>query len=161
MSMKNGKGMNETILGWFKRVHPEELWAVKEMPPAVTFKDMGKSMAAGQGMGEAASHSDTATRELMLHRLTELQNKDVDELIDWCNADFRERVRREYREKKSPTLAKPKPDKILINAGKAHVALQKVSGLLSGVDCLALADSLGKDGIDELRGILRAQCAVA
>ena len=46
-------------------------------------------------------------------------------------------------------------DLILINAGKAHVALQKVSGLLSGVDCLALADGLGKDGIDELCGILR------
>ena len=155
MKKKNGDGLNETILGWFKRVHPEELWAVKGMPPAVTFKDMEKSMAEGQGMGEAANHSDTATRELMLHRLAELQNKDVDELIDWCNANFRERVRREYREKKSPRLAKPKPDKILINAGKAHVVLQKVSGLLSGVDCLALADSLGKGGIDELCGILR------
>ena len=154
MSRKND-GINETILGWFKRVHPEELWAVKEMPPAVTFKDMEKSMAAGQGMGEAEHHSDTATRELMLHRLAELLDKDVDELIDWCNANFRERVRREYREKKSPRLAKPKPDKILINAGKAHVELQKVSGLLSGVDCLALADGLGKGGIDELRGILR------
>ena len=27
--------------------------------------------------------------------------------------------------------------------------------MLSGVDCLALADGLGKDGIDELCGILR------
>ena len=155
MKQKKGRGLNETILGWFKRVHPEELWAVKEMPPAVTFKDMEKSMATGQGMGEAASHSDTATRELMLHRLAELLDKDVDELINWCNANFRERVRREYREKLSPRLEKPKPDLILINAGKAHVALQKVTGLLSGVDCLALADGLGKGGIDELRGILR------
>ncbi len=154
MSRKND-GINETILGWFKRVHPEELWAVKEMPPTVTFKDMEKSMAAGQGMGEAEHHSDTATRELMLDRLAELLDKDVDELIDWCNANFRERVRREYREKLSPRLEKPKPELILINAGKAHVALQKVSGLLSGVDCLALADGLGKGGIDELRGILR------
>ena len=154
MKKKDGDGLNETILGWFKRVHPEELWAVKGMPPAVTFNDMEKSMAEGQGMGEAENHSDTATRELMLHRLAELQKKDVDELIDWCNANFRERVRREYREKKSPRLAKPKPDKILINAGKAHVALQKVSGSLAGIDCLALADSLGKGGIKELRGIL-------
>ena len=154
MSRKND-GINETILEWFKRVHPEELWAIKEMPPTVTFKDMEKSMAAGQGMGEAEHHSDTATRELMLDRLAELLDKDVDELIDWCNANFRERVRREYKANMSPRLAKPKPDTILINAGKAHVALQKVSGLLSGVDCLALADGLGKDGIDELRGILR------
>ena len=55
MSRKND-GINETILGWFKRVHPEELWAVKEMPPTGTFKDMEKSMAAGQGMGEAFLH---------------------------------------------------------------------------------------------------------
>ncbi len=30
MSRKN-EGINETILGWFKRVHPEELWAIKEL----------------------------------------------------------------------------------------------------------------------------------
>ena len=46
---------------------------------------MEKSMAAGQGMGEAEHHSDTATREMMLDRLAELLDKDVDELIDWCN----------------------------------------------------------------------------
>ena len=74
MSKKNN-GINETILGWFKRVHPEELWAVKDMPPTVTFKDMEKSMATGQGMGEAEHHSDTATRELMLDRLAELLDK--------------------------------------------------------------------------------------
>ena len=61
MSRKNS-GINETILGWFKRVHPEELWAIKGMPPALTFRDMKKSMAVGQGMGEAERHSDTATR---------------------------------------------------------------------------------------------------
>ena len=154
MSRKND-GINETILGWFKRVHPEELWAVKEMPPTVTFKDMEKSMAAGQGMGEAEHHSDTATRELMLHRLAELLGKNIDELIGWSDANFRERVRSEYREKMSPRLAKPKTDGILINAGRAHVALQKVTGVLSGVDCLALADGFGKDGIGELCGILR------
>ena len=105
MSRKND-GINETILGWFKRVHPEELWAVKGMPSAVTFKDMEKSMAAGQGMGEAEHHSDTATRELMLDRLAELLDKDVNELIDWCNANFRERVRREYKAK-HPKAKKP------------------------------------------------------
>ena len=47
MSMKNGKGMNETILGWFKRVHPEELWAVGEMPPCLTFADMKKEHGCG------------------------------------------------------------------------------------------------------------------
>ena len=65
-------GIDETILGWFKRVHPEELWAVDEMPPALTFRDRKKSMAAGRGMGEASRHSDTATREMMLDRLAEL-----------------------------------------------------------------------------------------
>lgn len=37
MKKKNGDGLNETIFGWFNRVHPEELWAVKGMPPAATF----------------------------------------------------------------------------------------------------------------------------
>ena len=55
----------------------------------------------------------------------------------------------------SPMLAKPKPDEICILAGKAHVALQKVAGSLSGIDCLALADGLGRAGIKELCGILR------
>ena len=148
-------GIDETILGWFKRVHPEELWAVDEMPPALTFADMKKSMDAGDGMGEAARHSDTATRELMLDRLAELVGKDSRELVEEANAKFREKIRGEYKVKESPRLAKPKPDNICILAGKAHVALQKVAGSLSGIDCLALADGLGKDGIKELRGVLR------
>ena len=138
MSKKNN-GINETILGWFKRVHPEELWAIKEMPPTVTFKDMENSMATGQGMGEAEHHSDTATRELMLDRLAELLDKDVDELIDWCNANFRERVRREYKAKhrkaKKPDIKK----------------LRDLADALRGIDCLALGDGLGKDGIAEFR----------
>ena len=155
MNRKNGKGMNETILGWFKREHPEELWAVGEMPPCLTFVDMKKSMDAGDGMGEAARHSDTATREMMLDRLAELVGKDSSELVEEANAKFREKVRGEYRAKRSPRLAKPNPDEICVLAGKAHVALQKVAGSLSGIDCLALADGLGKDGIKELRGVLR------
>ena len=62
-------------------------------------------------------------------------------------------MRSEYREK-HPRARKPKPDVICMNAGKAHVALQKVSGSLTGIDCLALADGLGKGGLKELRGIL-------
>ena len=154
MKKKNGDGLNETVLGWFKRVHPEELWAVGEMPPTLTFEDVRKSMEAGESMGEAARHSDTMTREMILDRLARLCGKKTGELIDWCNAKFREKLRSEYREK-HPRARKPKPDCILMDAGKAHVALQKVSGSLSGVDCLALADGLGRGGIDELRGILR------
>ena len=148
-------GMKETIVGWFKRVHPEELWAVEKMPPCLTFEDMKKSMDAGDGLGEADEHSDTATRELMLDRLAELVGKDANKLVEEANAKFREKVRGEYRAKRSPTLAKPKPDEICVLAGKAHVALQKVAGSLSGIDCLALADGLGRGGIKELRGILR------
>ena len=149
MSRKND-GINETILGWFKRMHPEELWAVKEMPPTVTFKDMEKSMAAGQGMGEAEHHSDTATRELMLDRLAELLDKDVDELIDWCNANFRERVRREYKAK-HPKAKKPDVKKLRALAAAAAVAARDLVDALRGIDCLALGDRLGKDGIAEFR----------
>ena len=153
MKQKKGRGLNETILGWFKRVHPEELWAVGEMPPALTFEDMRKSMESGDSMGEAARHSDTMTREMMLDHLAKLCGKGTDELVGWCNAKFREKTRSEYKAK-HPRARKPKPDVICMNAGKAHVALQKVSGSLSGVDGLALADGLGKGGIKELRGIL-------
>ena len=155
MGKNNNDGMKETILGWFKRVHPEELWAVGEMPPCLTFEDMRKSMDAGDGMGEAAKHSDTATRELMLDRLAELVGKDSRKLVEEANAKVREKIRGEYKVKESPRLAKPKPDEICSLAGKAHVAVQKVTGSLSGVDCLALADGLGKDGIQELRNSLR------
>ena len=155
MKKKNGDGLNETILGWFKRVHPEELWAVGEMPPCLTFADMKRSMDAGDGMGEAARHSDTATREMMLDRLAELVGKKSNELVKEANAKVREKIRGEYKVKESPRLAKPKPDEICVLVGKAHVALQKVAGSLSGIDCLALADGLGRAGIKELRGILR------
>ena len=63
MSRKND-GINETILGWFKRMHPEELWAVKEMPPTVTFKDMEKSMATGQRMGAPERYRTRGFRDL-------------------------------------------------------------------------------------------------
>ena len=149
MSKKNN-GINETILGWFKRVHPEELWAIKEMPPTVTFKDMENSMATGQGMGEAEHHSDTATRELMLDRLAELLDKDVDELIDWCNANFRERVRREYKAKHRKAK-KPNIKKLRDLAGAAAATVRDLAGALRGVDCLALGDGLGKDGVAEFR----------
>ena len=155
MGKENNEGMKETILGWFKRVHPEELWAVGEMPPCLTFEDMKNSMEVGEGMGEAEEHSDTMTRDMMLDRLAELLGKDSSELVKEANAKCRDKVRGEYRAKMSPSLEKPKPDDICVLAGKAHIALQKVAGSLSGVDCLALADGLGKDGIRELRGVLR------
>jgi len=63
MSRKND-GINETILGWFKRMHPEELWAVKEMSPTVTFKDMEKRMATGQGMGAPERYRTRGFRDL-------------------------------------------------------------------------------------------------
>ena len=154
MKKKNGNGLNETVLGWFKRVHPEELWAVGKMPPTLTFEDVRKSMEAGDSMGEAARHSDTMTREMILDRLAKLCGKGTGELIDWCNAKFREKLRSEYKAK-HPRARKPKPDVICMNAGRASVALQKVAGSLTGIDCLALADGLGRGGIDELRGILR------
>ena len=125
MSREND-GINETIFGWFKRVYPEELWAIKEMPPTVTFKDMEKSMTAGQGMGEAEHHSDTATGELMLDRLAELLDKDVDELIDWCNANFRERVRCEYKAK-HPKAKKPDIKKLRDLAVAAEVAVRDLA----------------------------------
>ena len=154
MKKKNGNGLNETVLGWFKRVHPEELWAVGEMPPTLTFEDVRKSMEAGDSMGEAARHSDTMTREMILDRLAKLCGKGTGELIGWCNAKFRDKMRSEYKAS-HPRAKKPKTGLILISTGKAHVALQKVAGLLSGVDCLELGDGLGKDGIKELHGILR------
>lgn len=153
MKKKNGNGLNETVLGWFKRVHPEELWAVGEMPPTLTFEDVRKSMEAGDSMGEAARHSDTMTREMILDRLAKLCGKGTGELIGWCNAKFRDKMRSEYKAS-HPRAKKPKTGLILISTGKAHVALQKVSGSLTGIDCLALADGLGKGGLKELRGIL-------
>ena len=153
MKQKKCRGLNETILGWFKRMHPEELWAVGKMPPTLTFEDVRKSMEAGDSMGEAARHSDTMTREMILDRLAKLCGKRTGELIDWCNAKFREKLRSEYKAS-HPMAKKPKPDIICMNAGKAHAALQKVSGSLTGIDCLALADGLGKGGLKELRGIL-------
>ena len=150
---KKNSGLNESVLGWFKRVHPEELWAVEKMPPSLKFGDVLKSMESGDSMGEAERHSDTMTREMILDRLAKLCGKGTGELIDWCNAKFREKTRSEYKAK-HPRAKKPKPDVICMNAGKASVALQKVSGSLAGIDCLALADGLGKDGIKELRGVL-------
>lgn len=153
MSRKND-GINETILGWFKRVHPKELWTVKEMPPTVTFKGKKKSMVTGLGMGEAEHHSDTATREPMLDRLAELLDKDIDELIDWCNANSRERVRREYKAK-HPKAKKPDIKKLRDLALAAEVAVRDLASALSAVDRLALGDGLGKDGTAEFRSTFR------
>ena len=153
MSRKN-EGINETILGWFKRVHPEELWAIKGMPPAVTFKDMEQSMAAGQGMGEASRHSDTATREMMLDRLAELLDKSVGDLVDWCNAKFMARIRSEYKAKQSPNRRKPDCGRIRRLAVSAQIEIKKLAAAMENIDCLILADTLGRDGLVELKGRL-------
>ena len=153
MSRKN-EGINETILGWFKRVHPEELWAIKGMPPAVTFKDMEKSMAAGAGMGEAEHYSDTATRGLMLDRLAELLDKSTEDLIDWCNAKFMERLRSEYKAKQSPNRRKPNCVRIRCLAESAQAEIRKLAAAMENVDCLMLADKLGKDGLAVLKSRL-------
>ena len=154
MNRENGKGMNETILGWFKRMHPEELWAVKEMPLTVTFKDMEKSMAAGQGMGEPEYHSDTATREMMLNRLAELLDKNTDDLIDWSNAKFMERIRREYKATKSPKKRKPDCGRIQELAESVRQKIAEYATSIVGVDCLMLADALGMDGLASLKSSL-------
>ena len=154
MNRKNGKGMNETILGWFKREHPDELWAIKGMPRKITFKDMEKSMGAGNGMGEAESHSDTVTRGLMLDRLAELLDKNTDDLIDWSNAKFMERIRGEYKANKSPKKRKPHCRRIRELAESARQAIGEYATSLVGVDCLMLADGLGKDGLASLKSSL-------
>ena len=153
MSRKND-GINETILGWFKRVHPEELWAIKGMPPAITFRDMKKSMAAGQGMGEAERHSDTATREMMLDRIAELLDKSVGDLVDWCNAKFMARIRSEYKAKQSPNRHKPDCGRIRSLAESAQIESKKLAAAMENVDCLMLADTLGRDGLVELKSRL-------
>ena len=150
MKQKKGRGLNETILGWFKRVHPEELWAVGKMPPKLTFEDVRKSMEAGDSMGEAERHSDTMTREMILDRLAKLCGKGTDELIGWCNAKFREKLRSEYREK-HPRARKPAVKKLRDLAGAAEAAVRDLADALRGIDCLALGDRLGKDGIAEFR----------
>ena len=151
---KNG-GLNETILGWFKREHPEELWAVEEMPPTLTFKGVEKSMAAGESMGVAAKKSDTVTRELILGRLAELLGKDVGELVDWCNTRFMEKTRAEYKSRQSPYRRKPAPRKIRALAISAQMAVGALAKSLERIDCLALADKFGKRGLEELRGTFK------
>ena len=90
----------------------------------------------------------------MLDRLAELLDKDVDELIDWCNANFRERIRREYRAKHAKAK-KPDIKKLRDLAVEAEKAVRDLASALSGVDCLALGDGLGKDGIGEFRSTIR------
>ena len=157
MGRNNYAGLKETILGWFKREHPEELWAVEGMPPTLTFRDVEKSMAAGESMGVAAEKSDTVTRELILGRLAELLGKDVGELVDWCNTRFMEKTRAEYKSRQSPYRRKPAPRKIRALAISAQMAVGALAKSLEleRIDCLALADKFGKRGLEELRGTFK------
>lgn len=117
------------------------------MPPTVTFKDMEKSMATGQGMGEGEHHSDTATRELMLGRLAELLGKDVRELIAWSDAKFRRKTRNEYKAKFSCDRRKLKRDEVGALFRDAAAAVKRLAETLETADALALADRLGKNAI--------------
>ena len=156
MGKKNNKGLKETVLGWFKRVHPEELWAVNEMPPGLTFRDVLKSMEDGQGMGEAGHHCDTMTREMMLDRLAELVGETLDHLVERTNAKFRERVRDEYKAKFSRGRTRPSRAKVLGLFLAAETAVNALSDALEKADCLALADKLGKDAIRAHEADLRS-----
>ena len=140
-------GMDETVLGWFKRVHPEELWAVEKMPPALKFGDVLKSMEGGLGMGDAATFSDTMTREMILDRLAELTGESVSELVDRTNARFREKTRRDYKARFSRGRKKLKRAEVLEMFRDAATALKSLAEALRNADCLALADRLGEDVI--------------
>ncbi len=142
---KKNSGLNESVLVWFKRVHPEELWAVKKMPPALKFGDVLKSMEGGLGMGDAATCSDTMTREMILDRLAELTGETVRELVDRTNARFRERARRDYKARFSRGRKKLKRAEVLEMFRDAATALKSLAEALRNADCLALADRLGED----------------
>ena len=142
----NKNGLNETVLGWFKRVHPEELWAINDMPQTITFDDVRKSMGSGLGMGEVVLHSDTATRELILRHTAELVDMKIEDLISWSDRHFLDRCRAEY--KANHTITK-KPDikKIRALMRAVNNAVKELAIELKDVDCVMLADKLEKDGI--------------
>ena len=142
----NKNGLNETVLGWFKRVHPKELWAVNDMPQTITFDDVRKSMESGFGMGEVELHSDTATRELILRHTAELVGMKIEDLISWSDRHFLDRCRAEY--KANHTITK-KPDikKIRALMRAVNNAVKELAIELKDVDCVMLADKLEKDGI--------------
>ena len=138
-------GLNESVLGWFKRMHPEELWAVEKMPPSLKFGDVLKSMEGGLGMGDAATCSDTMTREMILDRLAELTGESVRELVDRTNARFREKARRDYKARFSRGRNKLERAEVLEKFRDAATALKSLAEALRNADCLALADRLGED----------------
>jgi hypothetical protein len=142
----NKNGLNETVLGWFKRVHPKELWAVNDMPQTITFDDVRKSMESGFGMGEVELHSDTATRELILRHTAEVVGMKIEDLISWSDRHFLDRCRAEY--KANHTITK-KPDikKIRVLMRAVNNAVKELGIELKDVDCVMLADKLEKDGI--------------
>ena len=82
----------------------------------------------------------------------QLLDKDVDELTDWCNANFRERVRREYKAK-HPKAKKPDIKKLRYLAVAAEVAIRDLASALSSVDCFALGGwlRLGKKLTEAMR----------
>ena len=87
----------------------------------------------------------------MLDRLAELLDKNTDDLIDWCNAKYMERIRSEYKATKSPKKRKPDCGRIRRLAVSAQIEINKLAAAMENVDCLILADTLGRDGLDELK----------
>ena len=152
---KNETGLNETILGWFKRTNPEELWAVGRMPESLTFRDLEKSMANGDGEGVAGECTDTRTRELMNGRLAELLGKTYDELIDWANDNIREKRRSDYRANCGLEKRQPKKGEVENLVKAAEKAIGELAAALAGIDKVALAGQIGSTGLFNLRNALR------
>ena len=151
---KKNSGLNETVNGWFKREHRDKLWAIRGMQLKITFKDIEKTMSAGYGFGDVEYHSHTMAQDMMLNRLAELLGKSVDELIEWANGKHTARIRREYKAAKSPKKRKPDCGRIREFAESARLTIGEYASSLSGVDCVMLADALGKDGLASLKSSL-------
>ena len=86
--------MNETILNWFRRENPDELWAVHDFPKRLTFADVYESMKKGDAMGKANECGDTKTRELVLRRIAKLRRWGIDCLIEWSDRNVEKAERR-------------------------------------------------------------------
>lgn len=155
----NRKALEETILEWTLREHPEEEWAVRDFEcKDLTFADMEASMAAGEGWGKAGSFGDTPTRELIFKRLATLVGKSVNELGEWCKAQRREKLRREYAAHKDADTRFPDWSTISWWVGRMAVSASSLEVSLSGIDLVAFADIIGGRGIREiLDSIARAK----
>ena len=78
----------------------------------------------------------------------------VGDLVDWCNTKFMARIRSEYKAKQSPNRRKPDCGRIRRLAVSAQIEIKKLAAAMENIDCLILADTLGRDGLVELKGRL-------